>query len=497
MLELEVNKEHRKCKLSNLRINKKIKISAISMSIFISLFSGSKNTLACDDSIKEDLIINTENNDAKDINDFLNNNNEYSTIEKLEKLNCLEIDVGERNSLDWLQYCTNLEKISIFIDTNDEEILTELSNLKYLKNLQELIIYNHRDMSLSCDNSLFLQECSNLKSLTIGGFNIEKGVLESLTNITNLYMYVSRLGYHYNNILTDFSKLTFLDELSFMDSGIYDICTIFDSKDYEVLVNNDVDIKASSIKNLVAINKKLDGIISYLNIDENTSSQEKLDKIVIYTLNNLEYDKKISIDRVNDEKQKKYAKRYYTDGYLFGALNMDKAICGNYSALILALANRVDLETYFLVSKYHAWNLVNIDENSYYIDSTRIDSEKIVVRDFSKLSHLLGEEITMTPQEAIKKKLYINIDYYMDNLNEFDTSLYDCLNLPSFVKINNQKRKINHNESMEYTYVLRNGMLLGGVIGSGLFGLINYNDKKNKKRAAIYQKAKSTFLKNT
>ena len=71
MLELEVNKEHRKCKLSNLRINKKIKISAISMSIFISLFSGSKNTLACDDSIKEDLIINTENNDAK-IKDIYN-----------------------------------------------------------------------------------------------------------------------------------------------------------------------------------------------------------------------------------------------------------------------------------------------------------------------------------------------------------------------------------------------------------------------------------------
>lgn len=55
--------------------------------------------------------------------------------------------------------------------------------------------------------------------------------------------------------------------------------------------------------------------------------------------------------------------------------NEGTAVCANYAALVIALAYRVDLYSEILNSVYYAWNLVEVENQLYYVDAAWLDTD--------------------------------------------------------------------------------------------------------------------------
>ena len=342
---------------------------------------------------------------SKNTDTFANqlNNSEIEYFIDTESVKSFEyfLKSGD-NSFYWINNYPDIEELTINIETTNQKELEKLEKISNLKNLKKLKIFTKMNVSITNDNFAFLKNCKNLRELIIDGPSIEKGVIESLKQIKKLS--INCFHKIFNNIDTDFNQLIFLDELNFLDSESYDIPIWFNSNNYKVLKRNGVNItsnKQNVINNVKIVNSELDYIIKTLNISKDESEIDKFDKILIYVLSNLEYDEYISqLMEAKAEETKKEARRFYENGFLYGALEMDSAICGNYAALLTALCRRVGVNSYCLCNSNHAWNMVEIDDNNYFTDPTLLDDEYISVT-IKGLFIDKNEEISML--EAIEE----------------------------------------------------------------------------------------------
>ena len=142
------------------------------------------------------------------------------------------------------------------------------------------------------------------------------------------------------------------------------------------LLDNGVEVflNSDTFEMMKQIDAKLDNIISTLNINENSTNQEKLDAIIMYALKHFRYDPTVDSMSSYDPNREATIKSFYEDGYLYGALERDTQLCGNYAAFITAIANRIGLESYMMMSDVHCWNLVKVDGDYYYVDTTWMDN---------------------------------------------------------------------------------------------------------------------------
>lgn len=157
---------------------------------------------------------------------------------------------------------------------------------------------------------------------------------------------------------------------------------------------------------------------------------------MVYVLNALEYDKYISNEE-DKEKVNEFAKEFYTDGFLFGSLEMKSALCGNYASLFTALCKRVGLQSYLLCNKYHAWNMVQIDDINYYTDPTFLDNETFsIVYDgiFSNVCEVVPSDFVIENDLSDYLNWYLeDPSLYVDkNSNDF---YHIAKNLPSYVEL--------------------------------------------------------------
>ena len=124
----------------------------------------------------------------------------------------------------------------------------------------------------------------------------------------------------------DYSELTFLSSLEITD-GPYTAATYITNGDISVLQKNGVSISGTTddfLEKLENVNFKIDKIVQSLDIKETDSEQEKLNKILIYVLENCIYDPDVK-NNISDD-----ILSFYEGGKLYGALEKDTQICGNY-----------------------------------------------------------------------------------------------------------------------------------------------------------------------
>ncbi|MDE5539650.1 MAG: hypothetical protein K2J20_04110, partial [Bacilli bacterium] len=146
----------------------------------------------------------------------------------------------------------------------------------------------------------------------------------------------------------------------------YDLAVNITTEDLDNIVNNIVSDDLSGLDTLYWINEQIDNIIAELEIDANTTDQEILDKVLLYVTEHYEYDM--------ESYKKGISENCYKEGLLWGVFHNDnKIVCGNYAALVQALLKRLGVECYYIISYEHAWNLVNIQGNYYYVDATWLD----------------------------------------------------------------------------------------------------------------------------
>lgn len=315
---------------------------------------------------------------------------DLSFLEKMSDLSSLTIYEKvpfSVNNLSLVGRCKNLDYLSI----NSPGYL-DMSHLLNLENLNSLMLYN-----CMYQNIYLLKNMSSLEHLRIKlDEEIPGDLFSDMTFLKELKLNVT------DTCNIDYKKLTYLEELNFEFSKSYTIAIYFTTDDFNILRANGVKVRALNGKKdltdeVYLVNNKLDEIVSKLNVLDSDTDQKKLDKVLIYVLDNLNYDRGM----INSKYTYALGYKHYEKGLLYQALEDNQnAICGNYAALVSALAKRVGLACIYLQNDEHAWNLVKIDGIYYGIDATFLDQK---YRDASK---------------RLKAGNY-NMDWYLVPLNRF------------------------------------------------------------------------------
>ena len=425
-MELEVNRSHKKIDLKNLkRSSRNILIGGI---VGLSIFSGVNQTpvYASSTSISNDA--SSTNIDIPDeyisaIQTCLPNGMSIDNITKsdLERLDFLYLMLDEDSpSLDFLKYCKNLKSLSINLKCDGNKC-GALSTINSLENLSEVGIYSLDRNYTICPSDLeFINTSSTLEKLSISNCDLTPGVED---NINKVKVFDYGLDDYSRSVDIDFSKLTNLDELDLSDNKPYTVAIYLNSSEYNELVNNGVNIVFSSEEDknkYLDACSKLDAIVNSLDVNESSSDKEKLDAILIYTLENLEYDKGVSQALMNnDPNVASIANGFYEDGELYGALYRDSAICGNYGALVEALSDRLSSpeKSTTISSSNHLWNLMDIDGESYYVDATWLDQQSTMEFVRSEENPGVMEGVSVSAADEIKSGKTDTLDWYMENPN--------------------------------------------------------------------------------
>ena len=350
-------------------------------------------------------------------NAFIGNNLNNINLTDLAKLKELSITVPadyQVGDLMWLNCCVNLERLNIITGSDDVlsdiYVLPNLYELDLSKNFVKGELYNLGE-TLEKKNCGFMYRSSKLAKLKIANFNIEKGLIETLTNLQDLYL-ISNFDEVLTNYDIDYSKLTFLNNL--IINKPYSVITHMSTDEIMELRNSGVSIfmygdegKLVSVSDLlIEANYMIDKMVSEINIKDNMSDMEKVRNILYYVLDKLSYDEDVKRQLDNSQPLVNISS-FYQMGYLYGALNRESAICANYASLFATLCDRVNVSGIVSVSYTHAWNVMNIDDCVCYIDPTNLDNYYENDNDKLALNNVLIGDLL---NEAINIPEEMNVD---------------------------------------------------------------------------------------
>lgn len=364
-----------------------------------------------------------------------------------------------------INYCSNLQYLSIIIDTNTVDSLLKIdpSNLRRLKGLEITglgLVYSEEEIEKFFE---FLDRFDNLDILFLDSYASYNNDRNNKT--TGYFSYHLPLEKFYNmkhpkklklqlnwDSKIDYTKFNDVEELIFDYNMIYDIPIYLTTEDIEKIERNGtkisvyqrgiyyengynssdvkdgltlygymncyifsqigrVDVGSSTrfidhIEELKEICKRLDDIIDQLDIKDEDSEQNKFDKILLYTIENCTYDSAA-------KKSSLLWGSFYRSGYLYGALYSDTQICGNYAALFQALAYRAKLESYLVNGPGHLYNLVKLGNRYYYSDPTWADDEFIKT---TKGQIITAEQILSGEESTFRTE---NIPWSMEDPNNY------------------------------------------------------------------------------
>lgn len=135
----------------------------------------------------------------------------------------------------------------------------------------------------------------------------------------------------------------------------------YTEKLYNYLNNNSIehDIEYEELKICEQVKEIADEII-----DENMAEKEKSDAIIQYVVDNIEYDYVALEDEELCTEYNLFALKYALQGI---------GVCRNYSALTNVLMLEAGINCYEIGSGDHIWNLVELDNEFYWLDTTWLD----------------------------------------------------------------------------------------------------------------------------
>ena len=379
-MKLEVDKNHKKIRSDKTkkpfyRFNVGV---AAGMMIVVSLFSGASLDAAAKVNDASSIVWNIDDHEME-FPEAISKELEFAlmktpgssvTRDEISYVHSLSIDVDDSvTSLSSLEVLYNLKNLTIYLKTDDCSVLKTLSNVS---SIEDLDIYAYDYQTIDADTLKAINNFGNLKKLTINySIDFAPGCEEELNKLSSLKMNNSSWD-------IDFSKLTNLKELDLSSSDPYDLAVYLNSNEYQRLVDSGVNIvfeNNTEKEQYLEASQKLDKIVESLDINENSSDNDILDAVMIYVLENLTYDDDVSKTYSSSGYTSGLYDKFYEGGLLYGALEMDTSICGNYSALTEALMDRLTIPstTHLALSDNHAWNIVKINGEPYYVDVTWID----------------------------------------------------------------------------------------------------------------------------
>ncbi len=294
---------------------------------------------------------------AKEVKIKLFDNHDYTFLNDMPNLEKLEIMDYRSLPLDELDGSIFTKDITVkIISCNNISSFSE-ERYAFLKDIPSI-------------NTLILQNSRHYNTGPLCALNIESGFLESLHNVSNLTLYVN------DELFYNYKDLTFLDSLS-LEGKPYNVAMFFNNKDLNNLKDAGVVVTTRDMDTLVKANNDIDKIIEGLNILPTDGEKEKINKVLLYILENYSYDPNVAKWASEDKKYLIDHSKFYGDGVLQGSLKGETQICGNYAAMFAALAHCLDLKADYVYNNTHAWDLVKVGDKYYYIDPTILEHEEI------------------------------------------------------------------------------------------------------------------------
>lgn len=313
-----------------------------------------------------------EFDDNRQINfDF---NYTYDDLKHITSITVIVRDEEDAN-YDYLNYMPNLKNLTIVNLSSDVDKFSNIDGSRFPSGINVSIKSSSDSISFSRERYGFLEDIESIDTLEIGdddvAVNIDSDFLQSLRQVHNLKL---SLGYISN---FKYKDLTYLDSLT-INGGVYDTSIYFTNEELASLINSGVSVTVDDMEKLRSVNDQLDSIVSNLDIDENSTEQDKINAVLTYVLCQYNYDEEIHnmIERGEDIPNDKIH-AFYEDGYMTSGFEGNSQICGNYAAITTALCKRVGLDSFILSSSNHAWNAVQIGDYYYYVDSTWLDGNTI------------------------------------------------------------------------------------------------------------------------
>lgn len=462
--------------------------------------------------------------------DELDNNNSIMSIDEDNR----EINFGEKVTIQGsykFKWTVGIAKtVDGFLTLSGLDEKSDLSDLKYFEKVKNLdlkcyscnifnsmpIMSNVETLSIECwDGSELTEEYidmlrerfPNLKKLDIGNAIINPVFVEKMKGLEELSISP------YRNCDIDFTKLTFLKKLTLGDEP-YTVPVYFNTNEYNTLRNAGVEVELKDKETFLDISKKLDDIVNSLNISENSTDREKLDAVLIFVMDKLQYDPGVTAAIYSGNTDSVPVADFYKDGLLYAVFNKDTAVCGNYSALVEAIFDRIGSpqKSLIMAGSNHAWNLMNIDGELYYVDSTWLDDEKITNEtvgetyvDDQGYEHKTIICHSVSSVDAIKEGNTDKLEWYMNS--DFDSepvSHTSDIMVPEYVlaDVNNIEDKsgvILDNSSNKKVSINVNGktisITLGALVGvmSAIGLAVHVNKNKKKRERERKQKLQSIF----
>lgn len=266
--------------------------------------------------------------------------------------------------------CPNLEIVSIVGDSQE----TDLDGLKGLTSLKELafglptskyydtnaLIYKDFQERIDLVSSPFPSDDISLRRMpnciitdisAINGSNIEvlnisflecissKMLLETVKSLPNLKQIV---GFEVNNAgMCSDELLKYCEE--------HEIIHPFTERSLE-------------------IKRKLEGIVSDV-LTEEMNEEEKVKALSEYVVSHMEYDFDLTVDR---EKSLEKTMKGWGECLYYSVIE-GKGVCQGYTTYAQNLFNEVGIKSFRSSGANHTWNLVQIDDEYYFVDLTNLD----------------------------------------------------------------------------------------------------------------------------
>lgn len=326
------------------------------------------------------------------------------------------IIVNKNSDLKWLNDCKNLDKLVIKFQGDKASEALDKVDFKNLGNLNELHIIvdtdepysRNKENTFNKENFGTILDAALLSQFTVvtkGDSKIAPEFLAQISNMPNMEgmtidVSTEKIEYDTFGTKSKLKNLTIIGKAGnvamTLTPGELDN---LQNRGIKVTTLNDNHLKEDNSQRISEINERLDEIMKELNLSEDMSDEQKRNIIVLYIINHLEYDsfvrsKRKDLDYRKTEEYRMYKKnKFYKDGFLYGALESDSQICGNYAALFQALAERAGVESYYISTDTHAFNMVGYTDEDRkkhyrYLDVTIIDGINEV-----EVPHMVGKII--------------------------------------------------------------------------------------------------------
>ena len=337
----------------------------------------------------------------------------------LEKVTSLELTLEDNYDYSFLNNMTNLEHLIIVDNCQDTNILNNIDGSVFSKPIDILIVSSLEGNTFTEEKYGFLKDIETINRLQLGMADskiyVDSKFLESLKNVHELLL---SLGIFATFNATDFSHL----ERFYINMPAEDAALYFSDQYLKDLEKDGVIIDGYDLKRLHKFNKEIDSIIDSFNLPKDATDLEKINAITKYVLEEYSYDEEVA-SYLAEEKDvpEKLINKFYKNGALTGAMELDSQICGNYTGMTYALCKRLGIETYNMMSDNHIWNAVVLDDYCYYIDTTLLDTDKINLFDNDTYRYAF-------PADRLRKNLDMNIFNYKNNLEILDSDKQEIIN---------------------------------------------------------------------